>query len=89
MLKEIANDPDAIPKIMQMLDEERRTNKNLVTDLNFQLSRAHVVLEAPEMNKGEFVAAEIRKFYETGRIGHCYNMNIEVKEPGTDFPGSF
>lgn len=74
LLNEIASDPQAISYVMQMLDYERKENKQLITDLNFELSRAHVAIVNPEVNKEGFVQKEITKFYDSGRIGHCFNM---------------
>jgi len=73
LLEEIAKDKNAIPMVMRMLDTERHENGKLVTDLNAELSRAHVALENPEVNKDGFVQKEIRKFYAQGRVNHCYN----------------
>jgi len=76
LLSEIAKDKAAIPKILNMLNEERLSNQLLITELNFQLSRAHVALVEPKVNKDQFVQNEIKKFYQTGKISHCFaNMD--------------
>jgi hypothetical protein len=75
LLLEIAKDPQAIPMLLTLLDNERKENSELITDINFQLSRAHLALEQPEVNKGDFVQKEIRKFYKEGRINHCFKMD--------------
>lgn len=77
LLNEIASDPQAIGYVMEMLDYERKENKQLITDLNFELSRAHLAIVHPEANKEGFVQKEITKFYDSGRIGHCFNMKDE------------
>lgn len=81
LLEEIAQDKDAIPYLLRILNAERHDNQELITDLNFQLSRAHVILDSPELNKGAFVQEEIRKFYAEGRVNHCYaNMDKPKKK---------
>lgn len=74
LYQELATDESAIVTIVQILGAERSQKQQLITDLNFQLSRAHVALEEPKANKDGFVQKEIRKFYEEGRVNHCYNM---------------
>lgn len=75
LLKEIATDQNAIAHVLTMLNEERHQNKELITELNFQLSRAHIALESPKVNKDGFVQKEITKFYEAGKINHCYKQS--------------
>lgn len=78
LLAEIAKDADAIPKVLYMLDTERKENKQLTTDLNALLSKAHLGLKEPRYNKGGFMQKEISEFYKSGRIGHCFaNMDDE------------
>jgi hypothetical protein len=71
---EIAKDSNAIGIVMFMLDAERKENKELITDLNLYLSKAHVGLEEPKLNKDGFMQKEISAFYKTGRIGHCFKQ---------------
>lgn len=79
----IADDKDAIGDVLQILNHERNTNKELIGDLNLELSRAHIYIDQrPEsvkeakdcFNKG-FILDEISKFYikYKGRISHCFN----------------
>jgi hypothetical protein len=76
LLKEIAKDKNAIPIVLSMLADERHEKNQLVIDLNFQLSRAHTVIEHPELNTDNFVSKEIKAFYKEGRIKHCFaNMD--------------
>lgn len=75
LLEEVAKDRHAIQHVLTMLAAEREETSQLTTDLNAQLSRAHVALENPAINKDGFVQKEIRKFYKEGRISHCYNMD--------------
>jgi hypothetical protein len=66
-----------------MIDRERTNKKELITDMNLELSRAHIYIDMrPEtkvegqdcFNKG-FVLDEIAKFYlrYKGSITHCFN----------------
>jgi hypothetical protein len=75
LLEEIAKDVNAIPSLLNILHAERQNNAQLITDLNSQLSRAHVAIENPQVNKDGFVQKEIRNFYAEGRINHCFNMD--------------
>lgn len=76
LYEELATDKDALPTLLGILNAERTEKEQLITDLNFQLSRAHIVIEHPELNKDNFVSAKIKEFYKEGRINHCYaNMD--------------
>lgn len=75
LYEELATDESAIITILQILGAERSEKKQLITDLNFQLSRAHTVIETPELNRDGFVQKEIRKFYKEGRVNHCYKID--------------
>jgi hypothetical protein len=72
LLKEIANDSQAIWHVLTMLAAEREKNGALITDLNFELSRAHLALTMPKQQP--FVYEEVIKFYKQGRINHCFKM---------------
>jgi hypothetical protein len=72
LLKEIANDNNAIGHVLTMLAAEREKNGALITELNFELSRAHLALTMPKQQP--FVYEEIMKFYKTGKVRHCYKM---------------
>jgi hypothetical protein len=76
LLIEFSKDNNVIPKLLDILDAERYRNKMLVQDLNALLSKAHVGLETPKLNKDGFMQKEIKEFYKSGRIGHCFkNMD--------------
>ena|SRR5688572_14052134 len=72
LLKEIANDSQAIWHVLTMLAAEREKNSALITDLNFELSRAHLALTIPKQQP--FVYDQVIKFYQQGRIRHCFKM---------------
>lgn len=72
LYEELAKDPSAIPTLLGILNAEREEKASLITELNFQLSRAHMGIEHPEVNKEGFIQKEIRDFYKTKRIGHCF-----------------
>lgn len=79
----IAEDENVIPTIMLMLASERKTNKNLLMDMNLELSRAHIYIDMKPEGKREakdnfnkaFILDEITKFYikYKGKIVHCFN----------------
>lgn len=84
----LAADKDAIPMIMKVLETERSNNKELITEMNHELSRAHVFIddympEPVKLKKGQtepsfnkkFITDKIAEFYiqYKGIIRHCYN----------------
>ena len=83
LIESIANDENAVPNIMLMLAFERKTNKNLLMDMNLELSRAHIYIDMKPEGKQEtkdsfnkaFIMDEIAKFYikYKGKIVHCFN----------------
>ncbi len=79
----LALDSNAIPLVMEVLQKERKSKKELVRDLNLELSRAHIYIDMrPEskkegrenVNKG-FLLDQIAKFYikHKGEVTHCFN----------------
>ena len=83
IIRELSADKNVIPMIMEILQTERKSQKELVQDLNLELSRAHIYIDMrPEskkevkegFNKG-FILDEIAKFYikYKGKITHCFN----------------
>jgi len=84
ILKIIADDEEAIPTVLEILSYEREKRKKLVIDMNLELSRAHLTIEKPEINKDHFVEKQIIKFYHKNKdqIGHCFaNMDKYPVEP--------
>jgi len=70
ILNVIADDKDAVPYILDMLNHERETSKELLLDTNLELSRALVFIEDEKVQKVKktridvsFVSGEIRKHY--------------------------
>ena len=79
----LADDEKVIPQLMKLLEEERRSKKILIRDMNLELSRAHVYIdELPEakskgnqtLNKN-FVIDKISEFYVKYKsmVTHCFN----------------
>lgn len=81
----LAKDKQVIPTIMEILDAEREINNKLLIEMNMQLSRAHLGLEKPSLNKGHFMDKEIQQFYLKNKehIGHCFK-NLSNIEPDKD-----
>ncbi len=93
IIQVIAEDPKAIPLIMKMLAQERSSNKELILDMNLELSRAHLHIKHPTLASGgkskkeevqlmqarEFVLDKITEFYVKyrGKIRNCFNMNFD------------
>lgn len=70
ILSIIANDKKAIPYILEILNNERKENKELILDSNMELSRALIVLDDDNLKSNKkvvtdpkWVAGEIKKHY--------------------------
>jgi hypothetical protein len=85
ILSILANDKKVIPYIMEILENERKQNKELLLDTNMELSRALITLNAnPSDAKGkkamkeqtDFVVGEIKKHYLKWKdyIKCCFNV---------------
>ena len=63
------------PVLLDILRRERKFKKELQSDMNLMLSKAHVVLDEPKLNEGDFTQQEIVEFYKKykGHVGHCFN----------------
>lgn len=74
LIEELAKDEKVVSLVLELLDKEREQKKNLITEMNFQLSRADVGLDNKKFNKDNFIQAEIKSFYEKfkGMVGHCF-----------------
>ena len=86
LIMELAKDEDVFNDIMKLLATERKYKKELITDLNLELSRADVHIRHPKLLKEnhEFIVEEIDKFYDKydGVVGHCFrNRKKEEIDP--------
>lgn len=70
ILSVIANDKNAIPTVMAILNSEREQNKELILDSNAELSRALIVLNDKNLKSNKniiadpkWVVGEIKKHY--------------------------
>ena len=85
ILSILSNDKKVIPYIMEILENERKQNKELLLDTNMELSRALITLNTnPSDAKGkkamkeqtDFVVGEIKKHYLKWKdyIKCCFNV---------------
>lgn len=81
----IAYDKKVIPTILEILEEERKSDKELLLDTNAELSRALVVLKDSNLkwNKKiisdpKWVVGEIIKHYQKWK--HQISCNFNIKE---------
>ena len=74
ILQIFSEDKDFLPKVLKVIQIERDFNKELITECNFQLSRADIGLEKPMLNEDNFINNEIKSFYMNykGFVGHCF-----------------
>ncbi len=77
----LAADKNAIPTILDILNAERKSNNEMITDLNLNLSRTHIFVDeyVDKVKEKQFTRAfildKISEFYikYKGRISHCFN----------------
>ncbi len=50
IIKILAEDKNVIPLVMEILEAEREKKSELISDMNAELSRAHIFLEATPPN---------------------------------------
>lgn len=88
ILMYVAGDENAIPNILEILEIERRRNKELLIDTNVELSRAFMALEKFEKNtptnlkQKRWIFGEIKKHYIKWKdyIGCCFKMDCLNEE---------
>jgi hypothetical protein len=77
IIKTLSQDPNVYHLLMKLIDEERKAKRELMVDMNLYLSKAHVALRNPKINKDHFIDDEIDEFYvkHVNEIGHCFMNN--------------
>ena len=83
LLEHLASDKDCIPILMRILNSERTMKRELIKDMNLELSRAHIYIDMMQESKSDakgsfnkgFVLNEIAKFYFKYKqvVTHCFN----------------
>lgn len=70
----LAKDENVISTILMIIERERNFKKEIQTEMNLLLSKAHVGLENKKFNSGDFIQKEIVAFYTKykGYVGHCF-----------------
>jgi len=84
IIKILSKDKKIIPILLEILNSEREIEKEIIDDLNLELSRTSVYVHNVKETKTEeqqgfnrkFVLGEVEKFYikYKNRISHCFNM---------------
>ena len=79
----LAMDETCISTLLRVLDRERAMKKELIQDMNQELSRAHIYIDMMKESKADskqsfnkgFVLDEIANFYFKYKqfVTHCYN----------------
>lgn len=74
IINSLAKDENVIPVVMKILERERELKKEIQTEMNLLLSKAHVGLDNKKFNDKNFIQKEIIEFYTKykGYIGHCF-----------------
>jgi hypothetical protein len=78
----LAEDEKVFSLLMKILDAERTFKKELTSDMNLLLSKAHIGLDNKKFNEGNFMQKEIVEFYTKykGFVGHCFKNLFENEE---------
>lgn len=81
IIRILSEDEELLPLLMDILAAERKRKAKLAIEINFQLSRAHLAVENPEINEDNFIDREITKFYIKNKeqVGHCFKDLREAK----------
>lgn len=87
-LEQLSKEEDIVPNLLRILEAERRRNKEVIIDMNLELSRAfNYVHEAAfdKKKKGfnkEFLLGEIKNFYRRYKsvISHTSRTSQWAKE---------
>jgi hypothetical protein len=74
IINSIAKDENVIITIMKVLEREREFKKEIHSEMNLLLSKAHIGLDNKKFNEGNFMQKEIVEFYTKyrGYVGHCF-----------------
>jgi hypothetical protein len=82
----LSTEDEAVPLFLEVLNRQITTKKNIMQEMNHELSRAEVFLADPKQlaNSGlDFALDNIKKFYQkwTGifGVGHCYKKDFDKK----------
>lgn len=79
----LAEDKSIIPMILSVLESERKQSFELISDMNLELSRCHLLVENPKTGKinnlKQFTLDKVKEFYlkYKDRIRHSFNFNFE------------
>lgn len=76
VLEEISKDPKAIQYVLELLDNERTKNKEVMSEMNLLLSQADTIIDTPKLNTDNFFSKKVVKFYEDNKdhnvVFHCF-----------------
>lgn len=74
IINSLAKDENIIPVVMRILEREREFKKEIHSEMNLLLSKAHIGLDEKKFNKDNFMQKEIVEFYTKyrGYVGHCF-----------------
>lgn len=63
IIQAIADDPKAIPDILEILNKERSLKRELISEMNALLSKSDAALDKKSLNKEKFIQKEVQEFY--------------------------
>ena len=78
IINSLAKDENVIPVVMRILEREREFKKEIHSEMNLLLSKAHIGLDNKKFNEDNFMQKEIIEFYTKyrGYVGHCFNKIV-------------
>lgn len=81
IIEVLSKDEKVIPKLLEILQLERTSKQELISEMNLQLSRIQTFVEHSEMElkkfgnaDTEFILEEVDKFYKNykDQVSHCF-----------------
>ena len=84
ILRIIGKHPNSINSILQMLQNEREENNELITDLNLEVGRLDIMVSDPSIGgdtdeeRKKFRNENIRELYSkwSHRVNHCFRKKF-------------
>ncbi len=83
IIQSLAKDEKLIPTLMKILEQERRDKKELMADMNLELSRAHIFIDEEWPTKG-VVGGDTNHGHNTKPLG-----KKKAEKPQTGFHRGF
>lgn len=76
LIFEISKDEHAVETVLELLAAERRRKGKMISEMNALLSQGDVMLDNPELNRGNFFQQKVKEFYSEWKefVNHLYRQ---------------